>query len=61
MLVANLVGALGPIMVGIFRVIDPTSYFLIFIFAALFSILAVLFLTYFRRLKVIKQSLIVVK
>jgi MFS family permease len=51
MLIANLVGAFGPIMVGILRVIDPTSYSLIFIFASLCSILAVLFLIYFRRIK----------
>ncbi len=49
MLVANLVGALGPILVGILRVLEPTSYFPIFLFASLFSILALLFLIYLRR------------
>ncbi|MHA1542210.1 MAG: MFS transporter [Candidatus Hodarchaeales archaeon] len=51
MLIANLVGAFGPIMVGILRVIDPTSYSLIFVTASLCSILAVLFLINFRRIK----------
>ena len=51
MLIANLVGALGPILVGILRVIDPASYSLIFVFASLCSILAVLFLINFRRIK----------
>ncbi len=51
MLIANLVGALGPLLVGILRTIDPTSYSLIFVFASLFSILAALFLVYFRRIK----------
>jgi MFS family permease len=44
MLIANLVGALGPFMVGILRVIDPSSYLSIFLIAGGFSLLAVLFL-----------------
>jgi MFS family permease len=51
MLIANLVGALGPLLVGILRVIDPTSYSLIFVLASLCSILAVIFLILFRRFK----------
>ena len=51
MLTANLVGALGPILVGILRVVDPTSYFSIFLLASLFSIIALLFLIYLRRIK----------
>jgi FSR family fosmidomycin resistance protein-like MFS transporter len=50
MLIANLVGALGPILVGIIRVLEPGSYFPIFLFASLFSFLALLFLLYLRKI-----------
>ena len=51
MLIANLVGALGPILVGVLRVINPNSYFLIFILASVFSILALFFLVFYRKVK----------
>jgi MFS family permease len=51
MLIANLVGALGPILVGILRVIEPSSYLPIFVFAGLFSGFALFFLLYLRRIK----------
>jgi MFS family permease len=48
MLVANLVGALGPILVGILRVFDPSSYLPIFLLAGFFSVLALFFLVNFK-------------
>ena len=50
MLIANLVGALGPFMVGVLRVIDPSSYLYIFLIAGGFSLLAVLFLEKLKRI-----------
>ena len=46
MLSANFIAALGPIIDGILKVIDPNRYLLIFSFSALFSLLAFLALVY---------------
>ena len=46
MLSANFFAALGPIIDGILKVIDPNRYFLIFSFSGLFSLLAFLALVY---------------
>ncbi|MHA2174819.1 MAG: MFS transporter [Candidatus Hodarchaeales archaeon] len=51
MLLANLLGALGPIIDGLLLGIDQTSYLLIFIFAGGFSALAFLFLLIYRRIR----------
>lgn len=51
MLLANLVGALGPLIDGFLLGIDSNSYLLIFIFAGGFSILGFVFLLAYRRIR----------
>ncbi len=52
MLIANLVGALGPIIVGVLRSYTPSTYLPIFLLASVFSLLALFFLLYLRRIKI---------
>jgi MFS family permease len=49
MLLAHLFGALGPVLAGQLRVVDPTQYFLIFATACLCSLIGLFFLFLFQR------------
>ncbi|MFW9777380.1 MAG: MFS transporter [Candidatus Heimdallarchaeota archaeon] len=49
MLTAHLFGALGPVLAGQLRVIDPTQYFLIFATACFCSVIGFFFLIFFHK------------